>query len=121
MSASIFRRESIPRLLLLVLLITLSLYGIFQARNLLLGPIITINTPVEEYVSLETAHLTLSGTTRNISNISLNDSPIFITEEGTFSEELVLPPGYTIMTLSGSDRFGRSVDRRIIIYRTYGT
>jgi hypothetical protein len=48
------------------------------------------------------------GEAKNVSYLSLNGRQIFTDESGTFSEKLLLPYGYTIMTLKARDRFGRS-------------
>ncbi len=77
----------------------------FQSRNLLGGPHITLTEPTTSVQQYPT--VTLQGTTRNITHLSLNGKQIYTDEAGAFSYELVLENGYTIMTLYATDRFGR--------------
>ncbi len=92
-------------------------YSAFQAKNLVLGPQVTITEP-RNGSSVPHEIVTIRGEARNISAISLNDSPIFITNTGLFEEKLIAPPGYSIMTLRASDRFGRSITRYIHLMNT---
>jgi len=89
-----------------LLILAIVLYGLFQARNLIQGPVITVHEPQNGEV-VHTAFVDISGEVKNISEITLNDRHIFVDEEGRFREQLLLAEGYTIMTLDASDRFGR--------------
>lgn len=100
------------------LFITLVLFGyiFFQARFLIIGPVVTLHTepaPVYNDRSIE-----ISGTAYNISNITLNGRPVYIDEQGDFTETLVLENGYTIMTIRAEDRYGRDTTlTRSFVYR----
>ncbi len=88
------------------------IYGFFASRDLLRGPQITITTP--DNGSVVTSPLVLiQGSTKNSKTISLNDRPIFIDTSGRFAEQLLLAPGYTILTLRAKDRFGRETVKRL--------
>lgn len=80
-------------------------YVAFQARYLIAGPTITLrdNYPVDQASST----VVIEGTARNITSLSLDGRPIFTDDDGNFKELLVLPEGYTIMTLQAKDRYGR--------------
>lgn len=93
--------------LLFVLLIGILWYASFQARNLLGGPRVLLDP--EPSVVQQARTISLTGTTENITEITLNGRQISTNEEGRFEETLVLENGYTIMTLRARDRFGRSV------------
>ncbi len=80
-------------------------YFIFQARFLIMGPQITLTDRPNIRQNNRTIFLT--GTTRNISHLWLNDRPIYTDKEGKFEEALVLENGYTIATLRAEDRYGR--------------
>jgi hypothetical protein len=89
-----------------VIAVILLSYVAFQARNIVLGPRITIDTPTDGQ-SLESPVVSITGRVRNASAITLNDNPIFIDPTGAFREKLIAPPGYSIITMSVQDRFGR--------------
>lgn len=77
-----------------------------QARFLLAGPEIVVFEPSVQAVSGEV--VIVSGTARNAILLTLNGRPLDVTKEGHFREELLMPQGYTIMTLSAADRYGRT-------------
>lgn len=89
----------------LVLFALIAWYGTHQARLLLGGPQVTIDAPSA------TTHtdriITVAGTAQNITEIRLNGRSIDTSEDGRFSERLVLESGYTIMTITAADRYGR--------------
>lgn len=83
----------------------LALYVAFQARHILEGPVITLSSEATQETTEPT--LLLSGTALNITSLSLNGRAIYTDDAGAFTETLVLPLGYTIMTLTAKDRYGR--------------
>ncbi len=87
-------------------------YAIFQGRNLINGPIITISSPKSGEV-VKNPLISIDGSAQNISFISLNDRQIFVSKEGNFSEKLLLSPGYNIMRISATDKFGRKIEKII--------
>lgn len=95
-----------------VAVIVIITYSFFASRDLLMGPQINIISPENGSVVTEPLVI-IHGTTKNINSISLNDRPIFIDQEGRFGEQLLLAPGYTILTLRAKDRFGREVVKRL--------
>lgn len=81
-------------------------YVHFQARNFLEGPMVSLT---DTHTILHHDKLIpLSGTAHNIVKLTLNGQEIHTNEAGSFSHTLVLEDGYTVMTLSAQDRFGRT-------------
>ena len=87
-------------------------YGLFQARNIIAGPEITITTP-QNGASVNDPLVVVSGIATNINSITMNDRQIFIDKQGNFSEKLLAPEGYTIIKVAAQDKFGRRIERRI--------
>lgn len=83
-------------------------YALFQAQNIILGPIIKIESPINGD-SLDHSLVTISGVAKNISHISMNDTQIFTDDKGVFTEKLLLSYGYNIITIKATDRFNREV------------
>lgn len=106
-------RTYLVKIFFALFLLGLLAYGVFEARFLILGPSITVETPENGAFVTENTVI-VEGKTSNISRIALNDRPIFIDEAGRFAERLVLSEGYTIMKLTIADRFGR--ERQEIIH-----
>jgi len=94
----------------------LALYAYNQASLFISGPSLIIENPPNNLETQEKL-ITVSGSTKNASKITLNGKDIFINEAGAFTEELLLTTGYTILEVAVTDRFGRSVaeTRNIIL------
>ena len=91
-------------------------YVHFQARNLIEGPLITLEDT--HGVLHHEKTIPLVGKTHNIVKLTLNGKEIHTNEEGAFTQTLVLEDGYTIMTLHAQDRFGRTTSlTREYVYR----
>lgn len=108
-----FRKLVKYSLFLLFGLLLLS-YALWQARLLLVGPVITLS----DMPTTHTEHtITLTGQAENIVGITLNDRAIYTDKNGHFTEQLVLENGYTLATLEATDRYGRSaVVERAFVY-----
>jgi len=89
-------------------------YGFFEARRLLEGPSITIESPTDMQATAS-ALLTVEGVAENISFLTINDKPALTDEAGRFTHKLSPPPGATTVEVEGTDRFGRSASAEIHI------
>jgi hypothetical protein len=87
-------------------------YALFQARNLINGPKVTISWP-HNGATLNHDAVEVKGVAKNIAYITLNDRQIFVDNEGNFNEELLLAPGYNIWKVEAKDKFGRTVSKKI--------
>ncbi len=94
-----------------LLLLVLS-YGFVKALPLLRGPSISISSITTNEVGLTL----LSGTAAHTEKLSLNGGTQLIDSEGHFSTQLMLPRGGAILSLTATDRFGRSrtLERTVI-------
>lgn len=92
-------------------------YAYFRTSDLLGGPILSIDTP-QNGATLTDPYVEIVGYAKNISYLSLNGRQIFTDEAGVFNEKLLVPYGYTIMTLKARDRFGRSITKSLeLVYQ----
>lgn len=92
-------------------------YAYAETVPFLHGPSIAVLNPLNG----ETVHndlLSIKGSVRNVSFISMNGRPIFTNENGVFNEQLLLYPGYNVITLSAKDRLGRTAEQKVqVIYQ----
>ncbi len=109
--AIFLHKKKIVAGIVIVFLIAIVGYGFFQARNILMGPQISLVTPQNGATITGSPLVTIAGKTNNVSFISLNDRPIFIDQQGNFNEQLLLSPGYNAWTLTAQDKFGRTVSK----------
>lgn len=101
-------RTHFGRLALLVLIVLVAAYGLFEARRYLAGPSVTIDTP-KSYQTLGGPAVHVSGHGENLSYLYINGTQAFLDEHGTISFVYTPPSGYTVLTAEARDRFGRSV------------
>jgi len=81
-------------------------YTLFQARFILEGPLITLNSSP---AVVQTQRLVmLEGVAQNIVRMTLNGRQIYTDKDGYFKEALVLENGYTVTTLQAHDRYGHT-------------
>ncbi len=90
-------------------------YGVFNARSLITGPVIEIFSPATETETMENV-ITIRGRAINMIFISVNEKPIFVDKEGLFEEKLLLSPGSNIIEIRAKDRFKKEVLETIKIY-----
>jgi hypothetical protein len=87
-------------------------YGFFEARKLLEGPQLTIESP-RDGSATSSVLVILEGTAENISFLTINDRPGRTDEQGRFVEAFTPPPGYTVFTVAAIDRFGRRASKSV--------
>ena len=95
-------------------------YGIFNARNLIIGPTIEIFSPAKDIETTENV-IDIKGRAENVAFISLNEKPIFVDKEGLFDEKLLLSPGSNIIEIRARDRFKKEILKTINIYYKQST
>jgi hypothetical protein len=87
-------------------------YIFFAFRDYISGPEIIVLEPINGSVS-HNQIITVKGQGLRIKDISLNNRPLLIDEEGHFKEDLLLFPGYNIALLTAIDRFGRTIEYKL--------
>ncbi|MGI9118008.1 MAG: hypothetical protein ACR2IQ_00460 [Minisyncoccia bacterium] len=86
---------------------TIVSYGIYRFYPYLRGVELSVEN-IHTGDTITTPTLTLSGTAPRAHKLEINNSPISIDKKGNFSEPIILPDGYNIVTVSASDAFGKT-------------
>ena len=99
-----------------VVLLLLLFYGAFKAAPMLGGPTLTLSSPLEGQ-TFPDGHLPIIGIAHHTEKLTLNGAPLLIDEKGQFSTSLDLPSGGAILSMTVSDRFGRShsIERSVYV------
>lgn len=100
---------------LLLVLIILG-YSLYSARNLIRGPALTIIEPLDGAV-IATSTVIIRGLAPNAKNITINDQPILIDEQGNFAEIRLLEKGQNVYKLFIKDRFNREHQEILRVFR----
>lgn len=85
-------------------------YGLFQTKNLILGPNIAIASPLDG-AAVGLNPVEVKGQADRIAFISLNGQQIFTDEKGNFNQKLLLTPGYNTIKVEAQDKFGRTIQK----------
>ncbi|HVX90202.1 MAG TPA: hypothetical protein VHC20_01010 [Candidatus Paceibacterota bacterium] len=97
-----------------IVLLILVGYGAVEALPLIEGPALHASVTLD--ASSTPGVVTLSGQAFRVTELALDGSPILTDDHGNFSRLIVLPRGASIMSLTATDRFGRSVTREETVY-----
>jgi hypothetical protein len=92
-------------------------YSYFKARAYLEGPQIALSLP-QDGQTVNDPLLSIVGQVDHASTLILNGRKIFIDINGDFKEDLLLYPGYNIITLEATDRFEKRIKKQLkIVYQ----
>jgi hypothetical protein len=104
-------------IIIVLFLVIIFSYGIYEVWNYMTGPEITVSSPVNG-IAVSESLITVAGQTKNIKEITLNDRPIVIDQAGNFTERILLSYGYNILVLRAYDRFGKQTEEKLqIVYK----
>lgn len=109
-------RHTLRSVLLGLLLLFIACYSLFEFRQVLASPQITIISPRTTKIANATTTRIL-GETKNVSSITLNERTIYVDRNGNFSEEIVLASGYNILSFEARDRFGKKITKKVELIR----
>lgn len=84
-------------------------YSLFQAQNLMSGPVITLEASQKNSDDVAT----IQGVAKNVAFITFNGRQIFTDRNGVWSEPFVLSEGYNIIVVSAQDKFGRVKEKTV--------
>lgn len=105
----------IIRLSIVIILVGLIVaYAIWRSFNYARGPYIDIFEPIDG-ASLSADTITLKGKALRVISLNLNGRTIFVDQEGNWSETMAVFPGQNSFVITASDRFGRSISKRLEI------
>ncbi len=114
------RRETkfyLKAIIISLFLVVLFGYGLYEIWNYVTGPKIIVTSPVNG-ISVSESLITVSGQTKNIKEITLDDRPIVVDEAGNFNEKTLLSYGYNVLVLKAKDRFGKETEQKLqIVYK----
>ncbi len=103
------------RYLLATLVIVLLGYGAVEAYPILAGPSLTLTAPAP-FVTATSGLITVTGRAYRAVALTLDGAPVLPDQDGSFSSSLALPSGGSILTLTATDRFGRTITRTREVY-----
>lgn len=107
-------RIIIKRVLVVLAVVIVVGYSYFVLYGLLRGPRIILSTP-EDGFSTTTPFISISGVAIHSNNLTINGAATPLDLDGNFRSQLILAPGYNIMTITAQDRYNRTVEKNLEI------
>jgi hypothetical protein len=98
---------------LLVLLVLVG-YGVIEAMPLIEGP--SLSVTITQEASSTPSIVTVAGNATRVTELSLDGAAVLTDESGAFSRVITLPRGGSILSLTATDRFGRSITKQQDVY-----
>lgn len=108
------KKKRIAVTLSIFFFILLTIYGIWQGRDILFG--IKIQTDLQENLTTELSPITIDGKARHAKSIRVNGYTISVSEEGVFSHTLALLPGMNTVGIEAENKFGKVTEKTYQIY-----
>lgn len=96
------------RYLIALVLLALVGYGLIEAWPLIIGPALSVESPVNN-ASFPGGIVPIKGYALRIAQLSLDGANLLHDKDGSFSSTLTFPRGASILTFVATDRFGRHV------------
>ena len=106
---------NIKKTIITISVFLLVIYGLFNSRNIILGPKIKIFTPMADSETKNNA-IVVKGLAQNVTFLSLNNRIIYVNKEGVFEGSLILVPGFNTIEIKARDRFGKEDEENFKIY-----
>lgn len=97
----------ITKYFFLALVIVILMYAYYEARNMIYGPQIVLADNAGA-VTVHEELVEIRGAVKNVVEITLSDRPVFIDDEGNFTEKLLLAPGLNRFVFEARDKFDRT-------------
>ena len=115
--------RNIKSLLRIIIILTVAglvfVYAYYKTKDFIRGPVITVAYPINGE-TVNNSLLKIEGKATSIAYISLDDRQIFTDEAGNFKEKLLLFPGYNIISIKASDKFGRDIEKTLeVVYKEF--
>ncbi len=102
-----------PRYLLLVIFfILVAGYTVYQLSGLFRQPTLVIEQPTDGQTVTDEL-LVIRGQTTGLSGLTVNDEKLIMDERGQFETKLLLAAGYNTIRVTGTDRFGRIITKKL--------
>ena len=99
-----------------ILVICVIGYILFQYRFVILSPSLELSTPKDNGV-FQTSEITISGKSDPNATVYVNTAPVSLQQDGSFSKELELFEGDSIVRVEAINRFGKKtiIERHISV------
>jgi len=90
-------------------------YGIWRSRDLLFGIRISVSG-ISDGMASQDSILTFSGMAKHATAITIDGGTVPLSDSGAWQDTLALSPGYNVVTITASDKFGRTIKNQYRVF-----
>jgi hypothetical protein len=104
-------QTKLPSLKILVglgLTLIILVYGLYEAHDLIYGPFLAVDSPIDGQ-TIKDPLISVNGQTKRIAKMFINGQQVFTHDDGSFTEPLLLGYGYNIIEVRVQDQFDRQI------------
>ncbi len=102
--------------ILFVLVLGITSYIGFQVKTIIEPPTLMVHAPADGYLTKD-ATIIVSGQSDSGAHVTINGTPVLLSQDGSFEEEIVLERGTNVITIEGTKRYSRVATeyRRVVL------
>lgn len=90
-------------------------YSLHTMRDYVFGVNLQIYG-ISDGQTLTEPKVSLRGNAKNLKALTVNDRMIGIAHDGTFKDNILLLPGYNIVSIKGDDKFGNTIEKNYHVF-----
>jgi hypothetical protein len=113
-----YRDSRLTKIALAAFFLIVVAYAYYEGRGMLFGPRITVPS---EVIEVSERFIVIRGKADRIASLSMNGTPIAVTEDGAFEEPYLLAPGLNRVAFDATDKYGRTTYETVRIVYMPGT
>lgn len=87
------------------IILILGIYLFYQYRSAFIPPAVTVSSPAENAVVSQV--ITVSGTVDSDASVTVNNIPVTLATDGSFTKKIALFPGKETIIIRAKNRFGK--------------
>jgi hypothetical protein len=106
--------KKIKNYILFSLSVIIICYSLFRLYPILRGPTIEIISP-KYGEAVSTSTFEMIGIVKRAKEVKIEDRQILIDQEGNFRQNFVFVYPYTILNISATDSWGRTVNKQLLV------
>jgi hypothetical protein len=107
------KKPSIKKVLLGMSVLAILGVIFYNTKDVILGAPLSLHTALDG-ATISSSYLPITGLAKHAATLQINGRIVALDKKGTFSDGVLLSPGYNIVEISQTDRFGK--EKRKIIH-----
>lgn len=82
---------------------------VYNVKDMVFGTPLKVHT-IADGSTVNNPYISITGSAKHAQSITINGRPIGVDQQGNFTDGVILSPGYNIVEVAETDRFGKRKD-----------